>query len=367
MANFPSEQAPLKWADYYGQPQAKALAETYILGGAAVVDRSILVTGISGTGKTTWVRLLIASLACLDRPDNSIEPCGKCAACLAGDARLRSKNNDIYWVQPGGLAEETINSQVKTALQAAAKGQKHSDRPDKDILWVVLDEFQAFPSDLRQQVLLQSELEIPGNNARFIFITMQEEKLSIEDRMAITRRGEYLRLMPYTDSEITHFLMGRYSLLSLPVAKLIAAASHNSIGLATAYYGSLLKRDPLLTEEVALHLLHLARNSDRWLLWDKLQSRAAFMEIKVLLDNLLKFVEPSKLAAQLQKDILDTADSNKRLSDDQQFAMIQINQFQQHYRTANLLNYLATMQGLSVVKREVVLANAQQMLNYSQP
>ena len=364
MQNFAYEQNPKKWADYYGHQPTTDLFKKYVTVGAKALPRSIFISGKSGIGKTSLVRMLIRSFRCMNRPAASPEPCGTCAACLDLDERIADRSiSDVHWIQPGGFNDEdSLKTQVKQALAAGARGQRRTDRPSHDVLWIVFDEWQTFPINIRQEILIRAEVEVPGNNVCYIFMTMQEERLGEEDKAALMRRGVTIRLLPFTDQEVTNFLIQRFS-LQQEVAQMIAAKSRGSTGAAIGWYGNIKEQDPAMGLDAASYVLGYARSDHRWLLWQQVQSKDRITTIQETLAVLLKQVEPLELARQLHNDLLTAMDSGPTA--DQLYASRMLLQYQTHYRNVDLLSYLAHMLGMQLVTKEAVCPTEGTPLGYS--
>jgi hypothetical protein len=357
MHNFPYSELPMFWRNYWGQEHAVALASKWIQSGAKSLPRSIFISGKTGTGKTSFVKLLMRSFRCLDRAADSTEPCGQCAACLDLDERIADRTQtDVYWVQPGGYNDdETLGKQVKTALAAAARGQRRTDRPNQDVLWVVFDEWQNFPINLRQEILIRSELEVPGNNVCYIFITMQEERLTEEDRIALMSRGIPLKFRAFKSQEIQEFLK-RYD-LEPEVSNLIAGAANGSLRMAQAYLDSSRSLDPTLGIAAVSKITGMAPDDWRWELWSMLAERVSFLTIKNTLESILEYCDRETLIRQLQTDLLFSIDSFGVPTQDHTFALFCLAQMQTN-SSVDMLGQLGQLIGIKIVCREGVFRNS---------
>jgi DNA polymerase III delta prime subunit len=354
MHNFPYSQNPKNWHQYEAQPGIKELCTGYIMRGSKALPRSLFISGPSGIGKTSLVRLLIRSFRCLNRDPDEFEPCGECAACLDNDERISDGTlNDVYWIQPGGFNDEdSLKSRVKQALAAAAKGQTRTEQPENDVLWVVFDEWQTFPINIRQEILIRAEVEVPGNNVCYIFVTMQEDRLGEEDRMALMRRSTMIRFTNFTKPVIKNFLLSRFPGLQLEVADMIANKSRGTIGMALAYYDNIRQRSETLEPLTASVLLGCATAEHRWTLWELLRQQTRFSELHNFLESLSAIIEPLEISRQLLRDILNSIENMP--SEDQIYACMVLNQFQHNYRNADIVTHLLMLSEMSIVTKEAV-------------
>lgn len=362
MHNFPYSQNPKTWEEYQGHPRAKRLFQGYATRGARALPRALFISGSSGTGKTSLVRLLIRSFRCQERVGGN--PCGRCAACTDLDERIADRSlTDVYWIQPGGFNDEdSLRAQVKQALAAAARGQRRTKDATHDVLFVVFDEWQTFPINIRQEVLIRAEVEVPGNNVCYIFVTMQEERLGEEDRTALIRRSTFVKLLPFSKDHLKSFLVNKFPDLLPEVASMIASKSRGSPGLALAYYDNIKQDDPLLSVDSASYILSYANNDQRWALWRALETNARYPQIKELVDFILERVEPLELSRQLTEDILRSATI---ITNDHKHACLVLNQFRTNYRNADITSYLIMLLGMSLVTEAGVYELNQQPPSYT--
>lgn len=328
MYNFPAQQLPVKWEDYYWHDDEVTMVQRWIAGAPNTLPQSLFVTGPTGVGKTSLVLLMLKSIRCLNRQPGQFAPCGECAACTdETDLRYADRStSNVHWIQPGGFTTETIDSAVKQALRAANQGPILSGAPHRDILFIVFDEWHKIKSDLRQQVLIRSEVEIPHNNVMFIFITMQEEDLPEEDRIALSSRGNRIKLMPLTEQRITTYLIDKYNeysdtfphkhTIKQDAAELIAKQSRGSLRYADSHYSQCLeymrtRDESLITEETVAMALKLSTWSERKVLWDLLSQRmVSYKKVNNVISAMLDSTDPSVLIRQLQEDLLLSIDAN---------------------------------------------------------
>jgi hypothetical protein len=226
----------------------------------------------------------------------------------------------------------------------------------------VFDEFQAFPPDIRTEVLLKAEVEVPGNNVCYIFSTMREDKINVQDRISLVRRSCIIKFRPFTSEEITTYLRGKFPDAPNDTLHIVSEESENSLGLALAYLERIRQEDSAMLPDVAAHILSLATPSQRSYLWESLEQNKDFAELKKLCDSLVTYVSPLKLTNQLINDILRSIKQTP--SDEQLFALEALNQFQRNHGQLNLISHLMPLTGLKLVDLSKV-TSAYNTLSYA--
>lgn len=363
MHNHSYAKAPRRWDDYFCGSAANQAEVNYlkrvVTQGVKAIPRSLFIAGKSGTGKTSLALLFIKSFRCLRRKPGEYEPCGECESCKDIDVRLSDRTlSGVVWVQPGAYTEETLNQSVKVALQTAAKGAQNTGNPDSDVLFVVFDEWQEFARNLRQQVLLRTEIEVPGNYVCYIFLTMREEDLAEEDRIALIRRSGsgVIRLGTVPEQEITRFLIKNYPDINHESARILAAGSKGRIGLATAIYDSAIQKFDEVTPEVAAYIAQAATDDCRWELWQLLEAGYNYGALISFLKGLLEVgvVSSTQLCQQMQEDILQTAAMTENFTSDQMFALSLLTQYELASKSVNFIAYILQLSKLKLVEQNAV-------------
>jgi hypothetical protein len=357
MKNIAYLSNPMRWDEYYGQEAAVNLAKKFIINGLDEdkgLPRSIYISGPSGVGKTAFVRLLMRSFRCLGRKQGEYEPCGVCLNCTrTEDERLGGRAyGDTIWLQPGRREQGTDQSQVNEALAQAAAGHTHTGRPDRDVLWIVFDEFQAFGPAIRQQVLLKSEVEAPNNNVCFVFISMREDKINVQDLIALIRRGCPIQFLPFTVEQISNYLTNKYPDAPQETIDLVSKASRNSLGLGLAYLERIKQEDESMLPDIAGHILQMASPTQRLHIWECLEKEVDFYNLMDSIKAIQSYTSPLNLATQFIEDILVSIKGAP--TEDQLFAIEKINQFLQNYGQLSLLSYLSTLYGKRIVDNKSI-------------
>lgn len=365
MKNISYDLNPRKWEEYYDPGNLRQKAAKWISGGVKTMPRAIFISGHSGCGKTAFALLLIRSIRCLNRKDDEIEPCGVCAACLGDDPRyINKEQSQIYWIQSGNYEDESVQKQVKTAIAGANKGSRITNRIDRDMVIVVADEWHLVPSPVRQEFLQRAEVEIAHNNVVYIFITMQEEKLPLQDRIAMVRRSAHVKVHPFSVRHIQEFLLMKFPDCPPESAALIAENSEGSLGLGIAILDNIRDTVDDLSVDIVAHELSLATNQQRWEIWQALLNSNKFSHLNFLLEGLSIYIDSFRLSKQLIQDVLRTCDILDNVRDDQLFAINLLTQYQSNPYMLSLVNYLVQLRGLSLVSKEAVFGKEENTLDY---
>lgn len=316
MRYISNDLAPKRWSDFIVNPIELELVKTYITNGAGKKDglpRALYIMGPSGCGKTTYARLLMRSFRCLNRKDDEYEPCGECAYCLAdNDERLQGlSEGDCVWVQPG-MRSETVGAQVKIALQRARLGPALSDRPHRNVLWCVFDEW---PYDKKIGVEVLGELEaLPDYcNVCFIFLSMLKDNSDSQLSIAHDRRCSQIKLRHSSSSTIYNYLKEKFPELPSASLELIATHSKGSLGTALMRLDDVLQRDSLCSEEMTCYQLELCLPSQRQRIWKLVLGpwKKGYTKIlKQVIEDIESFSSSSNLSQQLLEDILESLEDN---------------------------------------------------------
>lgn len=362
MRNFEYDQLPKSWSEYYGQPEALNAARDFL---TKTPEQTIFISGDSGVGKTAFVLLLIKAYRCLNRAPDSMEPCNECANCKQADIRqAESTITDVHWIQPGLDVDKSLLSSVNEALAAAAKGSTFTGHKD-NILFIVLDEFQKFNSNIRQQFLANTDTPTRGLNVCYIFITMQEAMIDITETKAFRRRSLYLNLKSFTKSELYDYLINKFPNCPAESAAIIAKAADRTIGDALQIYNRVSKMSPELDPEATAYIAGFANNKQRWSLWEHILSGDKILDLKDKLERLERAVPLQRLASQLIEDILISADENGGPDEIQTFALRMLTQYQCNYINVDLLSYLTQLYRMPVVTESAVNTKSDFTLNYA--
>ena len=174
---------PMKLTDIRGQDLVVNMLTWALVNNDIPV--AYLAHGPGGVGKTSTISAFVRTLLCLNRPPGGADPCLECASCKALTDPRDCKHPNVVWVQVGKGAsrgEDSLNSQVNQALEAAKVGPVYADEPHRSYKIIVVDEVQNLPVNQLQRFLYLPEAvnQINTNNVRIIFSTMNRHRLNAD-------------------------------------------------------------------------------------------------------------------------------------------------------------------------------------------
>lgn len=365
MLNLPQQLAPLSWDEYYGHEREKRIILRSLEGGSATLPNSMFITGTSGTGKTSLINLIIRSLLCESPRSyslngeiyNGVNPCGECPYCRnVVDFRQHSgAHTNIMLIQGGSGEGETLNAQVKRALELASRPPLDLNNHREDFRVLVFDEWQLFPKNLRQQVLLKAELDVKNLNVMYFFITMAEDELPLTDLTAMVSRGLPIHLRAFTVEQIKDYLLNTLDAPKLQEreAYQIAKRSRGSLRMALAHYVRVAFHDTGLDyvqAETVQYFLNYTEAESRRALWEVI-ARGNYYDLKDVftrVSSLYDFSKLNDLALDLISDIVEAMQKGRGESDEQLFALRIMYQYIANYQKLELKDYLLQLNGLNL-------------------
>lgn len=304
MSNLAIERDPKSWSDFYYHERQVAAMQRWLK--TNNLPFSVFISGSSGTGKTTAVRLFLRALHCQGRAAGEYELCGRCPVCQA-DPRTTGAVNNVFWLQRG--KDESLSSQFNRALEEAFQPPNGFDDEHRFYKAVVIDEVQSIPRDRLQDLLFYPELPdvVRRNRVIFIFITMDEARIDASLCQALKDRSYCLYFRPFTSAQVTDYLMNLVPGLPKESAEMIALDSSGSLRGALSRLQNCVDSGDLSPTVVASTLM-FASAPVRKVLWQLLEAcasrrRNAYTELWEFWQQLETAVNPQKLIAQLDRDI----------------------------------------------------------------
>jgi len=151
--DFPTVYRPYRISEVYGQTEAKKIIQKGFE--EEVLPKALLFDGISGTGKTTFSRIIGMSLLC-EQIENQ-EPCCKCDQCKS---IMNSSNSDYEEINTARLSVKDITQLRQHFCTAPFMGHYQIH---------VFDECHSLSEKV--QTLLLQEIEKKWPHNYFIFCT----------------------------------------------------------------------------------------------------------------------------------------------------------------------------------------------------
>jgi DNA polymerase III gamma/tau subunit len=302
MTNLAVKLDPKTWDDYYFHGKQINHLRKFIKENNHPF--AITVSGHTGSGKTTAVKLYIKSLLCLNRNHGDDVPCGECANCLA-DPRTGETLNNVIWVQQG--QDEKISAQINKALEEASSPPYGLEEEHRHYKVIVFDELQSIPRNWLQALLFYPEIPqlMRRNRVIFVFITMDESKIDPSIFKPLAARTFYLRFRGLTEDEITEYLSAKFNNFPQESKEIISHYADGSIRFALSAYEKCVADDPNLSPISVAETLYYASKETRKNLWSLLQSRN-WKELNQFWKDNSPFIDPEKLIGQLLRDLDNT-------------------------------------------------------------
>jgi DNA polymerase-3 subunit gamma/tau len=147
----------------------------------------MLLSGISGTGKTTLIRIIAKSILCQHKDENG-SSCNKCEMCQIID---KEKLSNVYFeLNASNLGIDDMRD-IEESADKRVLGMY-------DIKIFVIDEMQEMSRNKAAEKNILKILEKPSNNVYFILGTMEANKVN----SAIKNRCVHYKLSNLTSDEI---------------------------------------------------------------------------------------------------------------------------------------------------------------------
>lgn len=205
-----------------GQATARALAQRAAVSGR--LQRTLLVHGPPGVGKSAFVDDLLALVLCSD-PDQVRRPCNACRGCR--DARARAHPDLVLgspasWREMRGAGESIVAAARRWLLDAAGAPVIAERR-------VVLIEDADRANEQTQNALLKA-LEEPARRHMYVLVADDPGRLL----PTIRSRSQPLRLGPVPHDELAAWLVDRER-LPADQADVLARIADGMTGRAAAF------------------------------------------------------------------------------------------------------------------------------------
>jgi DNA polymerase III gamma/tau subunit len=263
---------------------------------------AMVMSGHTGTGKTTAARLFIKALFCQNRKPGESQPCGECASCKR-DPRVSDISNNVMWIQKG-QNEETINAQFKRAFEEITKPPYGYDEDHRYYKVLVFDELQNVPKDKLQELLFYPEVPALAERNRviMIFITMAEQDIKDSVIKPLRDRSRYLRFRKLSEKEIYSYLEEKFKGAPKESLEIIAHYADGSIRSALTAIQDCLEDDKHLNPVSTAETLYYVCKKTRWQIW-KMLHRYDYKGLSTFWEENASSFDENKLIQQMLNDI----------------------------------------------------------------
>ena len=189
MENLYSKYRPLNFSDVCGQD--KVIKELIKRAGDNNFPQATLLSGTTGTGKTTIANIIAKTLLCKNKDKNN-NPCNECPQC---QTVIYERPSNYFYM----FNASSMNIDDSRGIEELAVTKSLSMNKEKVIL---IDEFQELSNNKKASKAILKVIEQKLKDTYFILLSMDESKI---DKALINRTVPY-RLHDLNYEQIAEYL-----------------------------------------------------------------------------------------------------------------------------------------------------------------
>jgi DNA polymerase III gamma/tau subunit len=309
-----SKLKPNTFKEVLGQDETinylKSAIKLYKPNSSIPFPESLIISGPSGTGKTTLALLFIKAFKCLNRKVSEFEPCNNCSVCDRLNREVPLTGIDNYFFT-AGVNNTALIEDITKICEAKPVDNNSIDNQHRRRKFIVIDEAQ-FLEKKHYSHLLNYLSTASAYNTTWIFCTMQLDILDPMLRSALESRSIICKLNKISEQTIINSLSLKYPGVSVQTFKLLAKVSNGNFRqvwatlskletIKTAELSDELENINLFfTEEDIYSLVKLPREEERLLF---LSNCSNTTELNATWENWCQHMSPNELVNLLTDDL----------------------------------------------------------------
>lgn len=252
----------------------------------------ILISGKSGTGKTTTARILAAAAMCADFNPETITSCGKCLNCRAAQD-INDGPNFMHLDGAGQNLKDIVENDLKMFLYSSPVKARYKV--------CIADEAQALSAGAKNSLLTLAE-NLPKSSL-IIMTTTDPEAI---DSAILTRALKYHFAPITTDELVQGVIRHRPALDSQSSREALETLAYFAEGSMREFWQLIQQWESYeeeLTPDLAAEIVGGAKKSSRQALWNAVNEGNFGAIPKAWKTMISAGANPQRLGAQLMTDI----------------------------------------------------------------
>jgi len=295
---------PQTWEQLRGPMWLPHLAKKWIA--FDKLPRYLSVYGDSGSGKTTFTKLLIRSTLCLNRQPGQSDPCGHCAVCKT-DPSMMSELSNVHWVSPAPITGESEYKAAQHAVESVFEAPFGYGSDGH--LFLVFEEAQQLRNDTLTKLLQFGDVDCIGNHLTIILLSMSPDRIESDIRQAFRGRGQEIQLPKPSTRQLKEYLQENFPHMPEESCDLISKYTQNYRDALSRVEVAQHLDKKLRPEMVAISIQQIPRQR-RLEIWEKLANKfTKRADLRTLIEDTAEQVDARALLNQMLQDAEEACDT----------------------------------------------------------